>query len=61
MVATVQFSIALGSTVGGILFDQFGFQSTFCVECRNTYFLSDIDSVDLKAKNSTCIIRRLAS
>ncbi|HHP1336167.1 TPA: hypothetical protein ACRX9Q_000118 [Klebsiella variicola] len=32
-----------------------------CVECRNTYFLSDIDSVDLKAKNSTCIIRRLAS
>lgn len=29
MVATVQFSIALGSTLGGILFDQFGFQSTF--------------------------------
>ncbi len=31
MVATVQFSIALGSTVGGILFDQFGFQSTFAL------------------------------
>ncbi|MDP9567028.1 UNVERIFIED_ORG: putative MFS family arabinose efflux permease [Kosakonia oryzae] len=29
MVATVQFSIALGSTLGGVLFDQFGFQSTF--------------------------------
>ena len=31
MVATVQFSIALGSTVGGILFDQFGFHSTFAL------------------------------
>ena len=29
MVAVVQFSIALGSTVGGVLFDASGYQSTF--------------------------------
>lgn len=29
MVATVQLSIALGSTVGGLLFDHHGYQSTF--------------------------------
>ncbi|WP_413787307.1 MFS transporter [Pseudomonas sp. P5_152] len=29
MVATVQLSIALGSTVGGVLFDTLGYQSTF--------------------------------
>lgn len=31
MVAMVQLSIALGSTVGGLLFDHHGFQSTFLV------------------------------
>lgn len=31
MVATVQFSIALGATVGGILFDYLGYESTFCL------------------------------
>lgn len=31
MVATVQFSIALGATVGGILFDHLGYESTFCL------------------------------
>ncbi|UDC27032.1 MFS transporter [Klebsiella variicola] len=31
MVATVQFSIAIGSTVGGILFDHLGYESTFCL------------------------------
>lgn len=29
MVAVIQFSIALGSTVGGVLFDSSGYQSTF--------------------------------
>ena len=29
MVAVVQLSIALGSTVGGVLFDHSGYQSTF--------------------------------
>jgi predicted MFS family arabinose efflux permease len=29
MVAVIQLSIALGSTVGGLLFDGSGFQSTF--------------------------------
>jgi predicted MFS family arabinose efflux permease len=29
MVATIQLSIALGSTVGGLLFDYSGYQSTF--------------------------------
>lgn len=29
MVAVIQFSIALGSTVGGVLFDASGYQSTF--------------------------------
>lgn len=31
MVATVQFSIAPGATVGGILFDHLGYESTFCL------------------------------
>ncbi|VTM45303.1 transcriptional regulator [Klebsiella quasipneumoniae] len=31
MVATVQFSIALGATVGGIIFDHLGYESTFCL------------------------------
>lgn len=31
MVAMVQLSIALGSTVGGVLFDHFGWQSTFAM------------------------------
>nr|WP_241737508.1 hypothetical protein [Neptunicella marina] len=30
MVAVVQLAIALGSTSGGLLFDQFGYQTTFC-------------------------------
>jgi predicted MFS family arabinose efflux permease len=29
MVAVIQLSIALGSTVGGMLFDSHGYQSTF--------------------------------
>ena len=29
MVAVIQFAIALGSTVGGVLFDASGYQSTF--------------------------------
>lgn len=29
MVAAVQFSIALGSTMGGVLFDASGYQATF--------------------------------
>ncbi|MNT81631.1 hypothetical protein D3C72_2212430 [compost metagenome] len=29
MVAVIQFSIAIGSTVGGVLFDSSGYQSTF--------------------------------
>jgi predicted MFS family arabinose efflux permease len=29
MVAVIQLAIALGSTVGGLLFDRHGYQSTF--------------------------------
>jgi len=31
MVAVIQLSIALGSTVGGIVFDNVGWQSTFAM------------------------------
>ncbi|EAY1575172.1 MFS transporter, partial [Salmonella enterica] len=31
MVAVIQFSIALGSTVGGMVFDHLGWQSTFAL------------------------------
>jgi predicted MFS family arabinose efflux permease len=31
MVAVIQLAIALGSTVGGLLFDSRGYQSTFVV------------------------------
>ncbi len=31
MVAVIQLSIALGSTAGGVVFDTFGWQSTFAL------------------------------
>ncbi|HID6267817.1 TPA: MFS transporter, partial [Escherichia coli] len=33
MVAVIQLSIALGSTIGGIAFDHTGWQSTFSLSC----------------------------
>ena len=52
MVAVVQLAIALGSTIGGLLFDKSGYQSTFIVSAA-VLLLASILTSRAQAEPST--------
>jgi predicted MFS family arabinose efflux permease len=54
MVAVIQFAIALGSTFGGMLFDHYGFESTFVASAAVLMIASTLTRVADKKRSRTC-------
>jgi len=56
MVAVIQLSIALGSTVGGVLFDAAGYQSTFSTSAAVLLFAAFLAFLASRAQKAQCVV-----